>query len=738
MRKWVIAATLPALFSVANVHALGLGDIEVLSELNQPLEAKIDVLSAQPSELEGMVIKLASQEAFARIGLERAQFLSQVKFSVERDADNQPYIKVTSRESVREPFLDFLIDVTWPGGQLVREYTVLLDLPIVLEEDAPAIETPQVAAEPTPERPPVAEAEPARARVTEAEPATSRASAQGAPGTYGPVRANENLWSIAQQVRPDAVSMEQTMQALLRANPEAFINANINYLKAGKVLTVPDAEEIAALSVSAARQATAEQNERWRNRRSSASVAQTEQADVASESAPAVTAEAPAARLKLSTPESELAGKRTAQQGAEAAKQGTGAATGADKAGSTDGASVAELQQQVETLQRLLTIKDSQLAAMQQAGALAPADPSAPAPEATTPAAEAPGAADGADSMPDVSQPPVPGLSPDAAATLAQDEQQADTATLQEEPPPPVSAPTEPAPAPERDSPSFWSSPWILGLLAAVAVILAWLGLKARGKKGNPSSSTKPKKFSPTGSIAPAGLAGQSNFAAGDTTPVIEDDLPDVIESDPLQEADTFLSYGRYDEAAELVSEVIRYDANPELRLKLLKIYRAAQDREAYARAAGELHAELGSGDDAVWDEAVAMAGDLDLTEADLIASSTPAPDSREDVMARSAYHLEPVVEEDVYDADINARGTGRYDHSVNDATAAVADDDTAQQPLRSTREGVDDVAIKVDLARAYIDMGDPEGARMLLTEILADGSPEQQQEAQDLLRHIS
>src|SRR5688572_12902834 len=125
---WV-AGLLSLLFGTA-AHALSLGDIEVYSALNQPLEAEILLTSVRPGETEGMLIRLASEEAFVQAGVERPFYLTKIKFRLESKPDGTEYILATTDNPVREPFLSFLIDIDWPRGHLVREYTVLLDPPV--------------------------------------------------------------------------------------------------------------------------------------------------------------------------------------------------------------------------------------------------------------------------------------------------------------------------------------------------------------------------------------------------------------------------------------------------------------------------------------------------------------------------------------------------------------------------------------------------------------------------------
>ena len=118
--SWVLA--LLALCSVPIVYSLGLGDISLHSGLNQPLSADIEIHSLRAREADSVNVLLGSDHDFASAGLQRPDYLNQLRFSVEPRGKQGFVIHVSTEQAVREPLLDFLIQVTWPGGQLLREY----------------------------------------------------------------------------------------------------------------------------------------------------------------------------------------------------------------------------------------------------------------------------------------------------------------------------------------------------------------------------------------------------------------------------------------------------------------------------------------------------------------------------------------------------------------------------------------------------------------------------------------
>ncbi|RFA30896.1 hypothetical protein CAI21_02635 [Alkalilimnicola ehrlichii] len=249
-----IAHLVAALAATActSAFALGLGAIESRSALNQPLSARIPLHAVQPDELRTVSVELAPSEAFDRAGVDRPFFLSNLAFEVV--GGDRPYIRVTSSEPIKEPFLDFLVEVNWASGRMVREYTLLLDPPVYADEPsaAPAtaasgrgvgsgVERGTRGATASPSRP-----EPRW--TTEPEPAPAAPTAAVVSGQYR-VNDGDSLWRIAERARPDgSIDVHQAMLAIARANPEAFIEGDINRLRRGSILRVPEGSEMAEVS----------------------------------------------------------------------------------------------------------------------------------------------------------------------------------------------------------------------------------------------------------------------------------------------------------------------------------------------------------------------------------------------------------------------------------------------------------------------------------------------------------
>lgn len=238
-RLRLLGATLIALYCSA-AYGVGLGEIELKSALNQRFDAEIILTNVGDLEQDEIIPNLASQKDFERVGVDRNFLLTDLRFTVREREDGEMIVHITSSRPIIEPFLNFIVQAVWPTGRILREYTVLLDPPIYGADGVEMIE-------------PGMSDEVSSADVD----STGRTRMRIPPGPGGGGMAGsvtemtgsgDTLWSIASRLRPANVSVQQTMLAIQRENPEAFINDNINLLKAGYVLRIPDLQAIRALS----------------------------------------------------------------------------------------------------------------------------------------------------------------------------------------------------------------------------------------------------------------------------------------------------------------------------------------------------------------------------------------------------------------------------------------------------------------------------------------------------------
>ncbi|MBV6853315.1 ferrous iron transporter B [Xanthomonas campestris pv. mirabilis] len=377
--------------------ALGLGDIRVLSKPGQPLVAEIPVISNEPGELDNARVALASATTFARVGLERPQGLvSNLQFQFAQDARGRAVIRVTSSQAVDQPAINFLIEVEWGQGRLVREYSALVDAPNTAAAIAePAIEAPRAGSSNAIAREPAPVAAPAAQDNARAEPAAraagsaSAASATQAGDTLPAVRAGQTLSEIAAAVaRSSGHSLDQTMLALLRTNPDAFINGNINRLKQGAVLRTPQEDALAQVGAAEAAVMVREQAAQWRQARSA--VPQPAEAGAAAAAAATPPPATPAAaagngaRLEIAPAVASQTNKAGVTSGTSAEGEGEMAANQQLQQAKEDIATrdaelqdlrtrVADLEKLKQQQQALIAMKDSDLAAAQKRLSEAPA-----------------------------------------------------------------------------------------------------------------------------------------------------------------------------------------------------------------------------------------------------------------------------------------------------------------------------------------------------------------------------
>ena len=395
-RQTVLAAAMLLVLVSPRAFALGMGDIDMRSALNQPMDAVIELTSATTTNLDDIRVSLATLEAHNRAGMTKVAILADFKFSVEKDAAGKAVIRISSEQLVREPYLEFLLELDWPRGRLLRQYTVLVDPPVTMPAEPPAPAAPVSRAAtpaPAPRSPapaPVRRAVSAPATVS-APPPSVIAPAQPTADSYGPVRRSETLWSIASQLRPDdGVSIEQVMLALQRANPEAFESGNINRLQQGVTLAVPSREEMVSISRREASAESSRQYAEWQESRGQPTSVAATQPDAATDATDTAASEtsgtaadaaraATETRLQLTAPEADavtgaavpgdpLSGepsddpKSLQQQLTLAAEE-----VAAERAQSQELQSqVSELEEQITTMQRLLELKDNELARLQQ------------------------------------------------------------------------------------------------------------------------------------------------------------------------------------------------------------------------------------------------------------------------------------------------------------------------------------------------------------------------------------
>lgn len=385
-------------------YALSLGNLELRSALHQPLDARVPILSATADEIESLRVKIASPEEFERAGVVYRSVLTQAQFEIQQTSKGPDYIRITSRDPVREPFLNFLVEVNWSKGRLIREFTILLDPPLYDPSRRVAWEPARVqptapASAPAPSggqelkvaaTPPPAPAAPAPSSA--ATPAPVPAPAAAAPpatgGTYN------TLWSAATAMRPDnSVSIQQMMLALLRTNPDAFIRGNINLLKKGYVLKMPERGSIDSISRAEALAEVQRHHTLWREYRERGAAAAPRQPEGgaavaatpsgATASPPATTQDEANLRL-LAGNEGGVSAGRGADSDLALAKESLESKVRENEELRSQ---LKESEQIIEKLKSRVSLQDEQLADLQSKLGQAEGQPPATASTAETPSA---------------------------------------------------------------------------------------------------------------------------------------------------------------------------------------------------------------------------------------------------------------------------------------------------------------------------------------------------------------
>jgi len=603
--------------------ALGLGRLNVQSALGESLRAEVEVTSITAEELASLRLRVAPPDAYRAAGVEYNAVLPSAQVQLVKRADGRSFLRVSSDRAVLEPFVDVIVEATWSSGRLVREYTLLFDppnlrtaqaaapaaAPVVSPAPAPApASTPApVAPVPAPSPAPVAAvatpiaapastgpapaapmtrpAPPPRVKALGVAPAPAQAPAPvAAPGGSDThlVQRGESLSRIAARTQPRGVSLDQMLVALYRSNPQAFINDNINKLKAGSVLTLPPADQAAQLSPQVARDIIIAQSSDFGayRQRLAAGATGTTDAAPARQAKGQVQAQVDDRKTAAAPTPDRL----TLTQGG--AKTAPALAPATEK--KDDKTRLAELNRNVEELKQLQ-------------GAAAPTAPAAPAPGTATAPAPAVVAA----------VPVVAALPAVASAASA----------------PAKPAPAKPAAAPAPEPPglldSLFGNDLLLPGAGVLVALLAGLGLyKLRGRLRRPAGETsflesrlQPDSFFgasggqriDTREAGPAGNLGNSASMSYSTSQL--DAIGDV---DPVAEADVYLAYGRDLQAEEILKEAMR--ATPErmaIRTKLLEVYAKRRDTKAFELLATQLYSLTdGTGED--WAKAQAMGQAID------------------------------------------------------------------------------------------------------------------------------
>jgi pilus assembly protein FimV len=704
-------ALLLALPSAA--FALGLGDIRLLSPLNAPLDAEVELVDVAPDEVNTVQAQLASRETFARNGLDWPGYLAGVQVRIARTPDGRQILKLKSTDAISEPFITLLLEVSWSHGHLVREYTMLLDPPVYTPGPSlaagAALSAPSTgagtregaiprsadtasAAQATLPEPAPVRSSPARA------PSAPAASSDSSAGSTHVVQRGETLSAIASSAAasgPNSPHTRSWMLAIYQANPRAF-EQNMNVLHSGAVLRIPDTAQAAAVSPSEASAEIRRQYAAWRSTPAAAAAPSGEQPG----------------HLKLVTPsESPAVGATPGASGAEVSQLKN---------------RVSNLEGQLAESKRLLDLKNADLAKLQQQLAAKSAAPApTPPPQQIAPPAPTP--------------PPVAQSQPAAQPAAAQATPPAPPPVEEKPPeqtaaaPPPQPAPTaaKPAPTPTASTggsslldtlKAFW---WvaIVVLIALIAMVASRvvrsrraaqfddsLGRLAVAGASSDSAFTRgftndtPPRMSPPQAAEPAFLVEESGTHERPRFPAASAPAPaarhvttdetissetaiNLDQGDPLAEADFHMAYGLYDQAADLIRIAIgREPGRRDLKLKLLEVFFVWGNKEQFLQTARELAESRAEAAPGEWEKILIMGKQL-APDDPLFAGGAPVSGATaggvdldlEGGQSRVDFDLlgEPVAAEAQQGVDLDI-GAAVGDHGAADSPTNVTDRNAA------------------------------------------------------------
>lgn len=773
-RYLVLPLSLSFALAAPQALALGLGQLRVKSGLNQPLVAEIPILSATQAELDQLDVRLASPDAFARVGLERpGQLTANLQFSLGKNERGQPVILVTTAGKFQEPLLSFLVEAEWGKGTVTREYTALIDPPYIAPaiirpmttpmiaaeapvapvaiveppvsapEPAPAVaeatpiaaEPPKLQVQPSPPPPPVAAApepmpepftpvapepaptpEPAPEAIAAApEPAPEAIAAAPEPEPVAPpmpepapvpeavpgeitVDRGQTLSAIASGVLPDdSVSLNQMMLALLRANPEAFDDENINRLKSGAVLRIPGRDDAVSLTPDQAAALVREQANAWRAPRQAVpqpaeSLAAEDAPAVAdtpaAEPAPAIAAKPPrSSRLEIVPPSGRAA--RGTQSGAAVGAGGTelrAELVEAKEDLAARNAEVSDLKTQIADLekmnadrQNMIAVQDSNLKAMQERLAQLEAQQSG----TTASAAAAPVPA-GADA---------PAIAP---------------------------APAAPEAIP------LYLNPYVLG--GGTLVLIGGLVLLMRRKKAATDEIPEPTSRRLSDDVNLRASFAKTQVGVAVAPPAV---VP-VAAPVPVAAAPVVIAPPADPELDARLAAIASRPQDLEAHLNLLRLYHGRGDATDYEASAQAMRLQVASTMDPRWREAVIMGASLmpghplfsqaGWNSARVEPEPVRAPEPVADVV--------DVIEDhgDLSFDDVDGDGGAADDYATTTAQDFAPSDPVADDDASATR---------IELAKAYLDIGDLEGARSMLEEVLVEGGPSARATAEKILREL-
>jgi pilus assembly protein FimV len=661
---WAVASSLALATLPLASEAAGLGQMTVFSALGQPLRAEVEIF-ATPDELAEMQAKLAAPDEFKRAGVDYSSTLLGISFAITKNPRGRSVIKLRSARPINDPFVDLLLELNWATGRLVRDYTFLLDPPEFAAKGkasaVPALVSRPLAPERSTSEARLPEGRVARPvsppPVLQAQPLAPPAQGPSGGGTHR-VERGETLSKIARETRPEGVSLDQMLVGLFRANEDAFDRGNMNRLRAGKILSIPEKSTLESIPQGEAKRLVIAQSSDWSSYRrklaSAAAAAPAAEEEARQQASGKITTKVddtaappaePMDQLKVS--KSELAGGKPATT----AKRSDEDLIAKEQALKEANERLAALERNVAELQRLVELKNQSLAELEKQSA---GQPALAAPVAAAVPAAAPAVA-----MEKPAEPPAPPAVSRPSEVPAPAEQKAEEARSESkaaapspvEPPKQTSAPKAKIVLPPPEEPSFvegllTSTPVMAGGGGILALLAAyWLARRRRQSAAERPLDSQTSTLGAKGDSLIANsvfrsTGGQSvdtshSMAQTDFSQVGPGSI-DTDEVDPVAEADVYMAYGRDAQAEEILLEARQKDPGRlTIHLKLLEIYFGRRDVKPFDALATELFNATG-GIGSEWGKAAEMGLQLDSRNA-LFGSAAQAEPALATIDSRPA-----------------------------------------------------------------------------------------------------
>ena len=628
-QKTAVAAAAIALLGLTTngAWALSLGRITVQSALGEPLRAEIDVPEINAEEASSLKTGIASAEAFAAAGLEYNPAMSSLQATLQRRADGRAYIRLSSDRAVNDPFVDMIVEASWSSGRILRDYTMLFDPPSLRK---PVQAAPTLAQITTPTAPVATPPKPAATRAAAAEPSPaeqpSKPAVAGTPSASAKsptsipsndtkrlvVKSGDTASKIAANTKAPGVSLDQMLVALMRANPDAFINNNINRIRAGAVVDVPTAEQAQSLSAPEATQMVIAQskdfNEFRRNLASNAPSAAV--GDASRKATGAVEAKVDDKKSASVAPDKLTLSKGSIQRDAAASKI-------AKERSDKDAASrAAELNKNINDLAKLGSASTPKApsapaaTASQQKSVSVPTMPvavatPAPAPVVSAPVPVSPTSA------------PAPAVPASAAASKPK------PAAI------PVPEPIEPPGLIDEllENPLLPAAAG--GLIALLGGFAFWRNRQRKKNQSHMDSSFLESRLQPDSFFGASGGqrvdTNNESSATGSSMVYSASQLDAADDVDPVAEADVYLAYGRDLQAEEILREAVQ--TNPgrlAIHTKLLEIFAKRRDAKNFEATATQAY-QLTGGSGPEWTRVCEMGLGFDPSNPLYQAGGAPA-----------------------------------------------------------------------------------------------------------------